>query len=46
MRGCDALMDTSEEALRELQQVFALIAQKYQERDQAFPNDTTEIVHA
>jgi hypothetical protein len=26
--------------------VFALIAQEYQERDQALRNETTEIVHA
>ena len=44
--GCYALMDTREAALTELEQVFALLAQEYQERGQPLPNDTTEIVHA
>ena len=44
--GCYALMDTREAALAELGQVFALIAQEYQDRGLALPNDTTEIVHA
>lgn len=44
--GCYALMDTREAALAELQQVFALIAQEHQDRGQALPKDTTEIVHA
>lgn len=44
--GCYALMDTREAALAELQQVFALIAQEHQERGQALPKDTTEIVRA
>ena len=30
----------------ELGQVFALIAQEHQDRGQALPKDTTEIVHA
>ena len=42
--GCYALMDTREAALAELEQVFALIAQEYQERVQTLPKDTTEIV--
>jgi hypothetical protein len=29
-----------------IDQVFALIAQEYQDRGQALPKDTTEIVHA
>ena len=33
-------------ALAELEQVFALIAQEHQDRGQALPKDTTEIVHA
>ncbi len=41
-----ALMDTREAALAELQHVFALIAQEHQDREQALPKDTTEIVHA
>ena len=44
--GCYALMDTREAALAELGQVFALIAQEYQDRGLALPKDTTEIVHA
>ena len=44
--GCYALMDTREAALTELQLVFALIAQEYQDRGQTLPKDTTEIVHA
>ena len=45
-RGCYALMDTREAALAELGQVFALTAQEHQDRGQALPKDTTEIVHA
>jgi predicted RNase H-like HicB family nuclease len=44
--GCYALMDTREAALAELQHVFDLIAQEHQDRGQALPKDTTEIVHA
>ena len=44
--GCYAVMDTREAALRELAQVFALIAEEHEERGQALPKDTTEIVHA
>jgi predicted RNase H-like HicB family nuclease len=44
--GCHALMDTREEALAELQHVFDLIAQEHQDRGQALPKDTTEIVRA
>jgi len=44
--GCYALMDTREAALAELQHVFDLIAQQHQDRAQALPEDTTEIVHA
>jgi hypothetical protein len=39
-------MDTREAALVELQRVFAFIAQEHQDRGQALPKDTTEIVHA
>jgi len=39
-------MDTREAALAELQRVFGLIAQEHQDRGQALPKDTTEIVHA
>jgi predicted RNase H-like HicB family nuclease len=44
--GCYALMPTREEALAELADVFRLISEEYQERDQPLPADTTEIVHA
>ena len=44
--GCYALMDTRENALAELNDVFAMIAEEYQEKGQALPKDTTEIVHA
>jgi predicted RNase H-like HicB family nuclease len=44
--GCYALMDTRQTALAELENVFRLIAQEHQERGQALPGDTTEIVHA
>jgi predicted RNase H-like HicB family nuclease len=44
--GCYALMDTREAALAELERVFALIAQEYQDGGRALPKDTTEIVHA
>ena len=44
--GCYALMDTREAALAELEQVFALIALEHQDRGQALPKDTTEIVRA
>ncbi len=46
LAGCYALMDTREAALRELQDVFGLIAKEYQDRGQALPKDTTEIMHA
>jgi predicted RNase H-like HicB family nuclease len=46
LAGCYALMETREGALRELQQVFELIAKEYQDRGQALPKDTTEIMHA
>jgi predicted RNase H-like HicB family nuclease len=44
--GCHALMPTREEALAELIAVFQLISEEYQERNQALPVDTTEIIHA
>jgi predicted RNase H-like HicB family nuclease len=44
--GCYALMPTREEALVELADVFRLISEECQERDQPLPADTTEIVHA
>ena len=44
--GCYALMPTREEALAELDSVFAMIAEEYRERSISLPVDTTEIVHA
>jgi len=44
--GCYALMNTREEALAELNNVFALIADEYREKGLPLPKDTTEIVHA
>ena len=44
--GCYALMPTREEALRELEQVFAMIAEEYREEGKPLPADTTEIMHA
>ena len=44
--GCHALMATREEALAELSEVFRLISEEYQERNQPLPVDTTEIVRA
>ena len=44
--GCYALMPTREEALAELTDVFAMIAEEYGEKGISLPVDTTEIVHA
>jgi len=44
--GCYALMPTREQALAELEQVFAMIAEEYREKGRSLPADTTEIVHA
>ena len=44
--GCFALMNTRAAALAELEQVVGLIAAEYQDRGQALPKDTTEIMHA
>lgn len=44
--GCYSLMDTREAALRELSEVFNMIAEEYREKGQALPADTTEIVNA
>lgn len=44
--GCFALMSTREEALAELSAVFRLISDEYQQRGEALPADTTEIMHA
>lgn len=44
--GCYALMDSREDALKELAKVFALIAEEYQQKGQPLPADTTEIINA
>ena len=44
--GCYALMPTKEDALLELEHVFAMIAAEYRERGVPLPLDTTEIAHA
>ena len=44
IRGCHALMATREDALKELEGVFQIIAAAYQERGLALPEDTTEIL--
>jgi predicted RNase H-like HicB family nuclease len=44
--GCYALMVTREEALRELAEVFRMIAEEYREKRIPLPADSTEIVHA
>jgi len=44
--GCYALMPTREEALAELEGVFAMTAAEYGERGLPLPDDTTAIVNA
>ena len=44
--GCYALMNTREEALAELPNVFEMIADEYREKGLKLPADTTEIVNA
>jgi len=44
--GCYALMSTREEALAELEKVFAMIAEEYRQKGIPLPADTIEIVHA
>jgi predicted RNase H-like HicB family nuclease len=44
--GCYALMDTREHALEELKSVFSMISEEYQERGEALPLDTSEVIHA
>ena len=44
--GCYALMPTREEALRELSDVFRMLAEEYREKGLDLPADSTEIVHA
>ena len=44
--GCYALMPTREQALEELNDVFKMISEEYQEKGLALPADTTEIVNA
>jgi antitoxin HicB len=45
--GCYALMDTREEALKELEKVFRMIQEEYAESGKPLPADRTELlVHA
>jgi predicted RNase H-like HicB family nuclease len=45
--GCYALMDTREEALHELENVFEMIREEYAESGKSLPVDRTELlVHA
>ncbi len=44
--GCYALMPTKAEALQELEGVFDMIAEEFQEKGQPLPKDTTAIVNA
>lgn len=46
IEGCYALMPTREEALAELDAVFAMIADEHREKGKALPADSTAIVHA
>ena len=44
--ACHALMDTRDEALAELANVFDMIAEEYHEQGKQLPADSTEFVHA
>jgi predicted RNase H-like HicB family nuclease len=44
--GCYALMPTREQALKELSDVFQMVAEEYKEKGLTLPSDTTEIMHA
>jgi predicted RNase H-like HicB family nuclease len=44
--GCYALMNTREDALAELPNVFSTIEDEYREKGQKLPADSTEIVNA
>jgi predicted RNase H-like HicB family nuclease len=46
LSGCNALMNTREEALAELPNVFSMIEDEYRERGQKLPADSTEVVNA
>ena len=44
--SCYALMDTKEEALLELENVFEMVREEYAGRGEMLPRDLTEIAHA
>jgi predicted RNase H-like HicB family nuclease len=44
--GCYALMPSKTEALQELEGVFDMIAEEFQEKGQPLPKDNTAIVNA
>jgi predicted RNase H-like HicB family nuclease len=47
IEGCYALMETREEALKELEKVFQMIQEEYAESGRPLPEDRTELfVHA
>ncbi len=42
--GCHALMETREEALQELEKVFQMIRDEYEEAGKPLPEDRTELL--
>lgn len=42
--GCYALMETREEALKELEKVFRMIEEEYAEGGKPLPEDRTELL--
>ena len=46
IEDCYALMPTRNEALAELEQVFAMLKDEYRDLGKALPVDATEVVHA
>ena len=44
--SCYALMDTKEQALHELENVFEMVREEYAERGEMLPRDLTEIAPA
>ena len=44
--SCYAVMDTKDEAIKELEVVFEMLAGVYQESGRALPNDTTQLPNA
>jgi predicted RNase H-like HicB family nuclease len=42
--GCHALMESREEALKELEKVFEMIREEYEEAGKPLPEDRTELL--